>query len=89
MRSEVARAMHAKGEVLEANRRLFFVLIAYEELNLKQYVDDENLRVLTNTDRKLRNLMDESTNKQKNPFLDVYHWVQGELFDLQAVHMAI
>lgn len=91
MRTDVARAMHTKGEVVEGYRKLFFVIVEYEELNLQQYAsDNESMLVVTNqANKELRTQFDEATKKQKNPFVEVYHWVQGEIFDLQALSQAI
>ena len=63
----------------------------YEELNLAQYTEMQNTElILTNTDNIELNLkLQELTTNLQNPYIDLYHWAKGEIFDLQAVSSAV
>lgn len=34
---------------------------------------------------RLINSMNEGVKKLRNPYIDVYHWVKGELYDLESM----
>jgi hypothetical protein len=57
----------------------------YEELNLKQYTEsDEDKLVFNNpnTSTPIKDQMDHMIDNQKNPFEDMYHWCKGEIYDI-------
>lgn len=58
----------------------------YEELNANFYADNHWTElVFKNPKTHLLDLMHETTHKLRNPYIDVYHWVKGELYDLSSV----
>jgi hypothetical protein len=58
----------------------------YEELNANFYADNHWTElVFKNPKTHLLDLMRESTHKLRNPYIDVYHWVKGELYDLNSM----
>ena len=63
----------------------------YEDLNLQQYTEMQNSElILTNPDNVELNLkLQELTTNLQNPYIDLYHWAKGEIFDLQAVSSAV
>ena len=63
----------------------------YENFNLQNYTDyvPENL-ILTNPDNmELKIKLQELTGNLQNPYIDLYHWSKGEIFDLQAVMFSV
>ena len=63
----------------------------YENFNLQNYTDmvTENL-ILTNPDNmELKIKLQELTGNLQNPYIDLYHWSKGEIFDLQAVMFSV
>ena len=59
----------------------------YEELNMTQYVDN-NPNELVFNHPEFENLKVRQANlagQLRNPYIDLYHWVKGEAYDLQAV----
>ena len=68
----------------------------YEELNLATYVEGEETKmVFGNTQNSTTNAeaMKTSVNSLvenlKNPYFNIYHWVKGEIFDIEAVYNAL
>lgn len=59
----------------------------YEDLNMGFYTDMQmNKLLLNNPDNTdLKDKMTHLSANMRNTFVDVYHWVQGEIYDLQAV----
>jgi hypothetical protein len=58
----------------------------YEELNANFYADNHWTElVFKNPKTHLLDLMHETTHKLRNPYIDVYHWVKGELYDLNSM----
>ena len=37
----------------------------------------------------LSSKLDHLTDNLKNPYIDLYHWIKGEIYDIQAITMAI
>lgn len=64
----------------------------YEELNLNVYVEnEEEKKVFKNeTNQKLfQEQVDNLMNNMNNPFVDLYHWCKGEMYDIQAISDAV
>lgn len=63
----------------------------YEDMNLQHYTDmNTNELVLTNADNtEVFSGMNEVAGKLQNPYIDIYHWAKGELFDLKAITAAV
>ena len=60
----------------------------YEELNLKNYTDqDEESFVFNNphSPTPIKDQMEHMADNLKNPFEDMYYWCKAEIYDLQAV----
>jgi hypothetical protein len=70
------------------------MLDKYEELNLTNYVDgDENKMVFGNQNDvengKIKESVSNLCENLKNPYLNLYHWVKGEIFDIESVNLAL
>ena len=68
----------------------------YEELNLANYVDGkEDRMVFGNTQATetssavIKESMSKLCENLKNPYFNLYHWCKGELFDIQAIEVAL
>lgn len=68
----------------------------YEELNLANYVDGKEERmVFGNTQATetssavVKESMAKLCENLKNPYFNLYHWCKGELFDIQAIDVAL
>jgi hypothetical protein len=63
----------------------------YEEVNMIQYVDGNTDKLLfgNKSNDTLSSKLDHLTDNLKNPYIDLYHWIKGELYDIQALTMAI
>lgn len=60
-------------------------------MNLQHYTDMNTTElILTNPDNSevFANLNDVATNIQ-NQYIDLYHWAKGEIFDLNAIKLAV
>uniref|UniRef100_A0A7S3HYU8 Uncharacterized protein n=1 Tax=Favella ehrenbergii TaxID=182087 RepID=A0A7S3HYU8_9SPIT len=67
------------------------ILAEYEENNLRFYTDNqEDKLVMRNTEsNQLLENMRYTVEKLRNPFTDLYHWIKGEIYDLNAFSVAI
>ena len=67
------------------------ILAEYEENNLRYYTENEaNQLVLRNMEgNQLLESMRYMVEKQRNPYVDLYHWIKGELYDLAAFTLAL
>lgn len=63
----------------------------YEDLNLSHYTDMNSRELIFNNpdNKSLQDAMVTTSGALKNPYIDLYHWVKGELYDLEAVKEAI
>jgi len=88
--------MSNKSQSIQDYKIFLSMLDKYEELNLANYVEgDESKMVFGNTQNTEHSAdtTKESVSKLcenlKNPFFNMYHWVKGEIFDIEAVNRAI
>jgi len=60
-------------------------------MNLQHYTDMNAAElILTNPDNaEVQTGMNEVAGKLQNPYIDIYHWAKGEIFDLQAIGNAV
>jgi len=63
----------------------------YEDLNLQTYTEMQaNELILTNADNLELNIkLQELTSNMQNPYIDLYHWAKGEVFDLHAIMASV
>lgn len=74
----------AQGELLSS-------LMKYEDAGVTYYSDkDDEKRLLTHeTCGDLKEKIDESVNKWKNPYKEAYLWIKGEFLDVQGMFEAL
>ena len=63
----------------------------YEDLNLTHYTEmNQRELIFNNPDNKqLQDSMVSASGALRNPYIDLYHWAKGEIFDLQAVMSSV
>ena len=68
----------------------------YEELNLAIYVDGEESKMVfgntKNTETSSDTVKEQVSTlveSMKNPYFNIYHWVKGEIFDIESVERAV
>lgn len=72
----------------KAQSEMMFNLMKYEDIGIAYYADqDYNKRVLTHpTCEDLRERVNTSAKKTKNPYRDAYLWIKGEFLDIQGMY---
>jgi sorting nexin-1/2 len=78
------RSIQAYGEMAKFTQR-------YEELNMTHYADmDSHQLIFQNPDSpELRDGLTIAAQQLRNPYIDLYHWVKGELYDIEAIRNAV
>jgi hypothetical protein len=63
----------------------------YEDLNLSHYTEMNSRELIFGNpeNKALQESMVSTSASLKNPYIDLYHWVKGELYDLDAVRDAV
>jgi hypothetical protein len=96
MQKKVANYMNYTSQCINDSRNYIGMLHHYEELNLATYVEgDETKMVFGNTQNATTNAEAVKTSVNslvenlKNPYFNIYHWVKGEIFDIEAVYNAL
>ena len=88
--------MSTKNTSINDYKMFLQMLHKYEELNLAVYVDGDESKMVfenkkeeeTNADT-IKEQVSVLCENMKNPYFNIYHWVKGEIFDIEAVNNAI
>jgi len=90
---DIAQYLQSKASELSNQRLLFQIFDKYEELNLVNYEEGDTSKLVFGSSQTAGNDIKESINtlttKLRNPYFNMFHWAKGELFDLEAVLMAL
>lgn len=72
----------------KSHSELLTQLMKYEEIGIAYYSDqDQTKRTLTNPDANdLKERIEESSKKIKNPYKDAYLWLKGEFLDVSGMY---
>jgi len=96
VQKEVAAYMHTKSQSIQDYKIFLQMLDKYEELNLANYVEgNEDKMVFGNTQNSetsgetVKNQVSTMCENLQNPYFNIYHWVKGEVFDIEAVARAV
>lgn len=96
LQKDVAGYMSNKSQSIQDYKIFLSMLDKYEELNLANYVEGDESKMVfgntQNTDHSAENTKEHVSKlceNLKNPFFNMYHWVKGEIFDIEAVNRAI
>jgi hypothetical protein len=87
MKMDLAIQLTNKADVINGMRGFQKIAEYYEDVNLAHYVDMQANRLMLNNpdNTALKDQMTSASANVRNTFVDIYHWVQGELYDLQAI----
>ena len=92
MRKQAEQFRETKLSQIGAYRALYTIFDKYEELNLTTYTDgNERKLVIGDPANKevLKDQMNHMVENLKNPYDEMYHWVKGEMYDIQSLSIAI
>jgi len=91
IKGQTAQMMKTKLYVNQSYMDMHKAVSRYEDMNLQHYTDmNSGELVLTNPDNaEVFNSLNDVAGKLQNPYIDIYHWAKGELFDLKAVMNAV
>ena len=91
IKSDLSGYLMSKQRSMSSYKDYASFVSRYEDLNLSHYTDmNSRDLIFNNPDNKaLQDSMISSSGALKNPYIDLYHWVKGELYDLEAVREAI
>ncbi len=82
--NQVKNANTANYKIFSSN------LEKYEELNLYEYIKSTRKMVFsTDENEQLRQQMGSFVEGVKNPFQEMYNWIKGEIYDIQALQEAV
>lgn len=78
------RSIQAYGEMLKFTDR-------YENLNMQHYSDMDATQLIFHnpSNEDLRISLQQAGMSLRNPYIDLYHWIKGELYDIEAMRNAI
>ena len=87
IKSDLSSYLMAKHRTLGATKDYAAFITRYEDLNLTHYSDMNSRELVFNNpeNKALQESMVTTGSALKNPYIDLYHWVKGELYDLEAV----
>ena len=87
IKSDLSSYLMAKHRTLGATKDYAAFITRYEDLNLTHYSDMNSRELVFNNpeNKALQESMVTTGSALKNPYIDLYHWVKGELYDLEAL----
>lgn len=91
LKIDLASMLTNKADCIAGYKGLQKIYESYEDLNLSHYSEMNSSRlILMNPENcTLKESMGHLNANLRNGFVDIYHWVQGELYDLQAIGDAV
>ena len=92
MQADIAQYLTKKQMLINAYNGAATVLTQYEETNLTYYVDQQAEKLVVNNLDQGHNLIESlkhTVENLRNPFTDLYHWLKGEIYDLNAMTVAL
>ena len=91
LKEDLANYLSKKQNVMQSYAGCANNLVEYEEKNLAYYIDQNMSKlVINNSDSgNLIEQMRHTIENLRNPFTDLYHWIKGEMYDLDAFKAAL
>lgn len=91
IKGQTAQMMKTKLNTIQSYQDLHKASARYEDMNLQHYTDMNSAELLmTNPDNsELFAGLNDVAGKLQNPYIDIYHWAKGEIFDLLALTNAV
>lgn len=87
--------MSNKNQGIQDYKIFLSMLDKYEELNLTNYVDGDDTKMVFGSTKEgggegaLKESVGALCENLRNPYLNLYHWVKGEVFDIDSVSLAL
>lgn len=88
----VSGYMNATSQGIQDYKQFLHMLDKYEGLNFSNYVDGEESRMVFGNGeagQDLKTEVSKLSDNLKNPYFNVYHWVKGEIFDIDSIMGAV
>lgn len=84
MKTAIGLYMNNSNKNIQNYKILKGMFEKYEEVNMIQYVDGNTDKLLfgNKSNDTLSSKLDHLTDNLKNPYIDLYHWIKGELYDI-------
>lgn len=85
LKKGIQTVQQIKTSSIANHKGLYNILTNYENLNLNVYVEQNKQKMVfahETLSNDYRESMDLLISKQNNPFVDMYHWCKGEIYDL-------
>ena len=91
IKSDLSSYLMSKQRSMTAQKELAGFIGRYEDLNLTHYTDMNTRDLIFNSpdNKQLQESMVVCGAALRNPYIDLYHWVKGELYDLEAVRVSV
>ena len=91
IKSDLSSYLMSKQRSIIAQKELAGFISRYEDLNLTHYTDMNTKDLIFNSpdNKQLQEAMVSAGGALKNPYIDLYHWVKGEIYDLEAIRNSI
>lgn len=89
---DVSNYMNATSQGIQDYKQFLNMLDKYEALNFTNYVDgNEEKMVFGNGDqgKDLKKEVSKLSDNLKNPYFNIYHWVKGEINDVDSIMAAV
>ena len=89
MKKSIANFRATKSAQITNYKVLYGILDKYEELNMTAYSPSKT--VISDSECKdvIKDQMNHMIDNLKNPFDEMYFWCKGEIYDLQALQVAL
>ncbi len=87
----LSNIMQSKQSCNQTYQLLGKFLSDYEDCNLTNYLDYNTNGLIFNhaNNTKQKERLEQVTGSLTNPYIEMYHYAKGEVFDLQAMHSAV
>lgn len=91
VKGSLARYLTSKQHCIVSYQEFAKMTNNYEDLNLSHYTDMKSTELIFNApeNQAIRDTMLQTASNLRNPYIDLYHWVKGELYDIQALLNAV
>lgn len=91
IKSDLSSYLMSKQRSMLAQKELANFIGRYEDLNLTHYTDMNTKDLIFNSpdNKHLVEGMVSTGAALRNPYIDLYHWVKGEIYDLEAIRNSI
>lgn len=91
VKSQIAQFLTSKQATIVSYTELYKIIDRYEELNLNHYTENKSSQLIFNSpeSKDVKECMQNTAGALRNPYIDLYHWVKGEMYDILALQACI